>query len=294
MRLFDSGDKLRSAFEQAERVLLTGPVDPDGDSLGACLALARAINHLSTAKVDVAGNLPYRYRFLPDAAGLVPDADLQQAYDLVVVMDSAAASTCHMVMALLDDWQVPLDRDIATMLYTGIIFDTGGFRHSNTGPKTHRLAARLLEYGIDHSTISLHVLVLRRTSGLRLLGHVLQGVRFLADGGVAYASVSQAEMNTVNADQGDLEGIIDALLHTEGVELACLLVEQSPTHVKLSLRSRRLVDVAALAQSLSASGGGHVRASGALVEKSLTKALIDVPPVLVHALRSHPAGRATA
>ena len=80
-----------------------------------------------------------------------------------------------MVLELLDAWQHPLDSALAELLYTGLIFDTGGFRYSNTDPRTHRAAARLLEQGIDHAAISARVLMERRRSG-----HVLQRKHFLS------------------------------------------------------------------------------------------------------------------
>ena len=174
--------RLYDAIKGASSVLFTGPMDPDGDSLGACLALARAAGGFSEATVHVMSEANYRYDWMPDSETLLDDGALLEHYDLVVVMDGdrkrltrrvtdlfAAAkvtalvdhhrssspdgydvvlldpdspSTCEMVASMLSDWDVALDPAMATHLYTGIIFDTGGFKHENTMSKTHALAAR--------------------------------------------------------------------------------------------------------------------------------------------------------
>ena len=81
---------LRAACEQADRILLTGPMFPDGDSIGACLALARGIRHLWPDKtVDVVGDVSFRYTWMPGADAIRPDNSLYDAapYDLAVVLD---------------------------------------------------------------------------------------------------------------------------------------------------------------------------------------------------------------
>jgi bifunctional oligoribonuclease and PAP phosphatase NrnA len=305
---------------------VTGPIDPDGDSIGACLALATGVARISPAtKVEVAGVIGFRYEWLPGADAMVPDSAVAGPYDLVVVLDGdrkrlvpqvdaafksakttaildhhgsttpdgytfayldpRAASTCGMVDGVLQDWKIPLDRDIATLLYTGLIFDTGGFRHSNTNASTHAFAARLISTGIDHATISARILVERRMPGLRLLGHVVERARFLAGGKVALGDASIALLQELGAQVADLEGIIDALLYTQGVEMAVLAVERGPmgdrpTVTKLSFRSRTDLDVAALAKSLAADGGGHPRASGVALGESLSEVLAWLPGVL--------------
>jgi bifunctional oligoribonuclease and PAP phosphatase NrnA len=309
---------------------VTGPIDPDGDSIGACLALAKGVAKVSpTTKVEVAGVIGFRYEWLPGADAMVPDSSVAGSYDLVVVLDGdrrrlvsqvdaafksapstaildhhgsttpegytlayldpRAASTCEMVDGVLQDWEVPLDKDIAALLYTGLIFDTGGFRHSNTNAATHAFAARLISTGIDHATISARILVERRMPGLRLLGRVVESARFLAGGRVALGDVSLALARELGADIADLEGIVDALLYTQGVEMAVLAVERGPmgdrpTVTKLSFRSRTDLDVAALAKSLASDGGGHPRASGVALGEPLPDVLAWLPGVLERAV----------
>ena len=153
MNAASPGELLRMAMQSARSVLLTGPMFPDGDSIGACLALARAIEHLSSARVDVAGAIPLRYAWMPGADSILADEAVAADYDLVVVLDgdcrrlpppveaafhaatmrgiidhhsstgpedydialidASAASTCEMVYELLIRWGIAVDVDLS-------------------------------------------------------------------------------------------------------------------------------------------------------------------------------------
>lgn len=317
---------LREALVGARKVLLTGPLDPDGDSIGACLALARGARAISGTEVDVAGTPGFRYAWMPGADAMVDDERVAGPYDLAVVLDGDrrrlsprvklafdaakrtglvdhhastdpglydiaildphASSATELVWQILQDWGIGLDRDLAALLYTGLIFDTGGFRYSNTRPSCHRLAAALLETGLDHATIAARVLMERRPGGLKLLARVLSEARFLAGGTVLLSVVEQRWLTELGATYGDIEGIVDALVFTHGVELACLAVEREPDLVKLSLRSRSRVDVAELAGRLSPGGGGHPRAAGATIRAPLSELTSWLPEALGRATTS--------
>jgi len=316
---------MRRLIEGAERVLLTGPEDPDGDSIGACLALQRVIRRMTGARVDVAGEASFRYAWMPGASQMVPDARVAGPYDLAVVMDGDktrlsapvdlafrtaattaiidhhdttredgytlavidrdAASTCEMVLEMMDAWGIDLDEPTAELLYAGIIFDTGGFRYSNASADTHRMAARLLDQGIDHSAIAIRVLMERRRPGMALKARVLDTSEYSSDGAVVMGVVSMALHDELGSRFSDVEGIVETMLYTEGVEVSVLLVERGPGLVKLSLRSRGMLNVARIAQALHPSGGGHERAAGVLLKKTLAEARALLPQVLGEAVR---------
>ncbi len=316
--------QLTALLANARAVLLTGPEDPDGDSLGACLALAVAIRKATRARVDVAGQANFRYAWMPGAADMLDDESVPSDYDVAIVLDGDrhrlsprvtqvfqaagrkglidhhgttsadgydlpiierdAASTCEMVLELMDAWQVPLDRDTASLLYAGMLFDTGGFRYSNTKSSTLRAAARLLDQGIDHATIAIHVLMERRPAGMKLKARVMDGASFHSRGTVVLGEASQALHQELGTSEADVEGIVDALVYVEGVEVAVLLVERAPNKVKLSLRSRGLVDVSRVARALHASGGGHAKAAGVVLTDSLPQVARTVAGVLAQAV----------
>ncbi|MCB9678783.1 MAG: bifunctional oligoribonuclease/PAP phosphatase NrnA [Alphaproteobacteria bacterium] len=303
--------EMLEALVRSGRVLLTGPSQPDGDSIGACLALQRVLRARGVT-CEVAGEPSYRYTWMPGVDGMVPDARIEADWPAVVVLDGdrhrlsprteaaftaaplrgiidhhasttndgythfwlapEAGSACEMLYAQLGAWDVPLDRALAEVLYTGLIFDTGCFRYSNTTPESHAMAARLLEAGIDHAAICLQVLMDKRQSGLRLASEVFAEARFELDGQLAVSTVTLGQRTRLDVADGDLEGLVESLSHVHGVEVGVLLIERADGWCKLSLRSRGKVNVASVAKSLSPSGGGHAKAAGV----SLREPLADI------------------
>ncbi|MBA2322446.1 MAG: bifunctional oligoribonuclease/PAP phosphatase NrnA [Deltaproteobacteria bacterium] len=312
--------ELLAALEGRDRVLLTGPTGPDGDSLGACLAFQRVLAARGI-QASVAGVVPRRYRWMPGIDTVIPDPRVTGRWPAVVVMDGdrhrltpqvgkafaeadfrgivdhhsstrpdgyevawiepQTGSACEMLHAALPDWQVALDRDLATLLYTGIVFDTGGFRHANTTPQTLRVAASLLELGVDHAGIVSRILHERTEPGLRLSGTIYSGLDRRCGGALAIGRATHVELAGV-AD-GDLEGVPENLLQVENVEVSALLLQRDD-EVKYSLRSRGLVDVAKVAAALAPTGGGHPRAAGAIVRDHLDGAADRLEAVVSRAL----------
>jgi phosphoesterase RecJ-like protein len=300
------GDVLLSTVSQSPSVLLSGPLSPDGDSVGACLALARTLEDRGVRCV-VTGDIGYRYDWMPDAKRLVPDADLTGSWHTVIIMDgdrhrlpervgelfadakltvvvdhhistiadeydvawvqADATSTCEMIYGLLQRAQIPIDHDMATWLHTGTVFDTGGLRHTNTSAATLAMTSHLIACGANHADICRRVLSLRRWRGVRAMASILGAAEPLLEGRLAIGVVTQQMTQELKLSNDDIEGVIDYLCNIVGVEVAILLYERSDNRVKVSLRSHR-VDVAAIAASLIPSGGGHTRAAGALCSTS--------------------------
>jgi phosphoesterase RecJ-like protein len=329
----DFAEALLELARSSGRVLLTGPRDVDGDSLGACLALARVLERLTRAEVVVAAEVGWRYADLPGIDSCVPDARVQGSFDLAVVLDgdrrrlsdpiapifarashqavidhhrsttgqgydlalvdAHSASTAELVLKVLRAWSTPLDADLARLLLTGIAFDTGGFRHTNTSPQTLRLAAELVEAGADYSAVVVRTACERRGAGLLLLGHALHGARFHFDERLVVAVVRRDKLAEVGAQAGDLDFIVDQLLYVQGVDVAILAVERgshADPRLKLSLRSRGGTDVCAIAATLAPGGGGHERAAGVVLRGPSDEVLARrVLPLIQRALGAGPA-----
>ena len=321
-----SFNQLYAAAKSARKILITGPKFPDGDSIGACLALAFAFEQFSSAKIEVFGELSFRYQWLPKSNSFLKNNHVSENYDLAIVLDGdrhrlpseihgpyhtaktkavidhhastnldgynicivspESASTCELLLPLLLSWNIEINSLLATWLYTGIIFDTGGFRHSNTTSETHYLAADLLSHQINHNLITTKILMERQKSGIALLAHALNQIEYLNDGIIAYCAISYEKIVTLQAQEGDFEGIVENMLYIEGVELSCLLLERSPSFTKISLRSRQDYNVALLAKKISPKGGGHARAAGAIIEVPLSVCEAKIIADIVDYLRS--------
>lgn len=171
---------------------------------------------------------------------------------------------------------MPLDPVLAQCLLTGVAYDTGGFRHTNTSPDTLRLAAQLVEAGAAFNPVVVRTACERRKAGLLLLAHALEHASFHAGDRLVVAPVRRARMIEVGAEAGDLDFIVDQLLYVQDVEVAILAVERGCAEhpkVKLSLRSRGRVDVCSIAASLDEGGGGHERAAGVVLHGPLDTVL---------------------
>ena len=186
-------------------------------------------------------------------------------------MDTRAAATGEMVYDLIEAAGLPLSAEVAVNLYTAIVTDTGSFRYSNTTPKTFRVAARLLEAGVDPAHVATTVYETRQLGGLRLLGQVLQGIETDADGAVAWLVIDRALASS--PDLPEAEEFVNYPRSVRTAKVAVLFRELADG-VKVSLRAKGEVDVARIAARLG--GGGHPNAAGLIRSGSLADAKVAV------------------
>jgi phosphoesterase RecJ-like protein len=146
-----------------------------------------------------------------------------------------------------------------------LVTDTGGFRFSNTHPRTLRIAAELLETGLDPEEIYLDVYANAPEGRARLLAETLQTL--VVEEGLAWVTVPPGALERHGVTVDDLDGIVEFPRSIAGVRLALLFREMSQDRVKVSLRSVGNVDVAAFAKPFG--GGGHKHASGLSLPGSL-------------------------
>jgi phosphoesterase RecJ-like protein len=181
--------------------------------------------------------------------------------------DATASAAGELVFDVLWEAGWPLSPAAVDGLYVAILTDTGSFRFSNATARVHRVVAELLDRGAAPDDLYGEVygnIPLRR---VRLLQAVLPSVDTSPDGRVAWMTILARTLGELGCTSEDLEGLVDYPRELEGVEVGLLFRELEDGQVKVSLRSNRYVDVNALARSVG--GGGHVRASGALVRGSL-------------------------
>jgi phosphoesterase RecJ-like protein len=184
----------------------------------------------------------------------------------LVVTEAAAAG--EIVAELLKRWDVPLDRAIATVLYLAIATDTGWFQFANTRPQTLRLAADLLDAGADAERVYLAAYQNERPQRLSLMLRALQSLELAAGGRLAVMSLNKADYEQTRGSGSDTENLINVPMQVASVEVS-LFLNDAPDGgpVRVSLRSKGQVDVAAFAQKYK--GGGHARAAGLKIEGDL-------------------------
>jgi phosphoesterase RecJ-like protein len=208
--------------------------------------------------------------------GLLPDGPRY--------LDAGAAATGELVfeIAVANDWT--LTREAARGLYVAILTDTGGFRFSNTRPRTLRVAAELLETGVDPEQIYLEVYARAPEGRPRLFAEALQTLVVEPEYGLAWVTVPPGAIERLGVSSDDLEGVVEFPRSIEGVRMALLFREVSQGRVKVSLRSVGKVDVAAFAKAFG--GGGHTKAAGLAIPGSLA----EVQSAVLTAARAYLAG----
>ena len=190
------------------------------------------------------------------------------------VIEPEASAVGQIVMEMLDHFEFQITPTIAINLYVALLTDTGGFRHENTTPRALEDAARLARLGADPGHIATQVYKMRPETTLKLSALALATMRIELEGRLTWAKVTRRMLREAGAVMAESEGIIDTLNSIAGLELAILFKEVSSDLTKISVRSRGAVDAAALCARFG--GGGHIRAAGAEIEKSMDEAVLMV------------------
>lgn len=294
--------ELVELLEQRDGFVLAGHRDPDGDSLGSALALAAGLEQLGKKAVVVSTDeIPVAYRRLPGMERIVRTGRLPEGHPVAILVecngiersgldgfegrtlvnidhhannprfadlnwiDPDVAAVGVMVHELLVALGVDLTPEIATQIYLAILTDTGSFRYSNTDARTLRLAAELVDHGVDPAAVASAVYENVPVEKVRLRAEALATLTLEDDGRVAWMHLDHEALRRAGPTP-DTEGIVNQARAVAGVEVALLFKEAEPDGYRVSLRSDHRVDVAAVAAIFG--GGGHPRAAGCAVPGS--------------------------
>lgn len=195
--------------------------------------------------------------------------DKEDFADLVLCNPSAAAAA-ELVYQLIQDLgeHAQLDKDIATCLYVGIMTDTASFKNPNTTAQVHRIAASLIELGVDVAKTNRLVYENNSLDKLKFISFAIsQRLVVLPASHTAYFAIKASDARRFNLSTGDTEGLVDYALSIRGIVLAVLISEKKDA-IRLSLRSVGNFSVNALAKEHFA-GGGHKNAAGGISHLSL-------------------------
>lgn len=297
---------LEEKLLKAGSAVILGHVHPDGDCAGSCLALYNYLTEQYPGlSIDICLEpVAKKFNYLKNYDKINSAPPTERVYDLCLCLDSgdrerlgvygvyldtaadslcvdhhitntryakdnvvepSASSTCEVLFGLLDETKI--SREVAECIYTGIIHDTGVFKYSNTSAKSMMVAGKMMEKGIDFSSIIDNSFYRKTYVQNQILGRtLLESVTFL-DGRCIFSVVKNKDMEFYGVDHKDLDGIVDQLRITEGVECAVFMYETGNHEYKVSLRSNQIVDVSRIAAYFG--GGGHVRAAGCTMSGSV-------------------------
>ncbi len=317
--------KLDEILASAHTIAIGGHIRPDGDCVGSCMGMYLYIREkYPEAQVDVyLKDPPKIYLFLKDSDKIRQEIHPGDVYDLFICQDCGdrerldfsaplfdqarhtlcidhhisnggfaednyivpeASSTSELVYKLMD--KEKLTPEIAEALYLGIVHDTGVFQYSCTSPETMRIAANLLETGIDAPEIIRKTYYEKSYGQNRILGQALVTSRLYFNDRVIVSTITAEDMEHFKVTPKALDGIVSQLRNTRGVDVSVFLYEIGSGVFKVSLRSGSAVDVSAVAVHFG--GGGHVRAAGCSIDGTKEEVLDAVLKELEGPLGSAP------
>lgn len=290
---------LITLIEEAKTIAILGHVHPDGDCTGSCLAVYNYImeqypDKQVTVYLEPAAE---KFSYLGGFSQIIHESTDQQVYDLCVCLDSSdrerlgdftvyldgakqgicidhhitntgyakenvvemhVSSTCEVLYGLLNPECI--SKTVAECIYTGLIHDTGVFKHSNTTSKTMEIAGKMMETGIDFGAIIDDTFYKKTYLQNQIMGRaLLESITFL-HGTCIFSAIQKKDLDFYKVDHKDLDGIVDQLRIIDGIQCAIFLYETDNHVYKVSMRSNTTVDVSKIASYFG--GGGHVKAAG--------------------------------
>ncbi|MDI6808979.1 MAG: bifunctional oligoribonuclease/PAP phosphatase NrnA [Candidatus Eisenbacteria bacterium] len=198
----------------------------------------------------------------------------------VNLVDSSASAAAILIADLIEHLGVPIGKERATLLYAGILADTGSFRFPNTSARGLMTAALLADEGIDVGKIASGIYAGKSLASMKLLSLALSSLEVAEGGKIAVMSLSMADFKKTGAKGEDSEGFASYAKSISGTLIGIFLREAGPGTVRVSFRSDGMVDVDKIAGLFG--GGGHAGASGAqvsgTVEEVKKEVLVRVAP----------------
>lgn len=318
-------DAVVRAIATGQRFLITSHVAQDGDNISAQLALALILDQLGreVAILD-ADPVPRAFGFLPGVERVRQAAAVTRAADCALIVDTTRLSrtgldwsavrpamplvnidhhatnerfgdinwvdpgepaTCSLIHRLAHRLEVPITKDLATCLFTGIMTDTGYFHYAGTTQETFRVAAELVECGAEHVELYRRVYDERPLPEVRLMGHALADLKTMMDERVAWIELTHETFARARADAQHVGSVANSLCTIRGVDVGLTFEERGRERTLVEIRSRGLVDVGTIARELG--GGGHHNASGCTLEVGLEQARAMVLSRIAEAVQAH-------
>jgi len=186
-------------------------------------------------------------------------------YGKLNYVDINAAATAEIIYELLEKLNLKFEIDnediyeIGTCLYTSLVTDTGGFRHSNVTSRTHKIASKLKEIEVNNTFIYQSLFDNKSFEKIRLIGKAINNMELLFDRKVSLIKIPKSYGEELGIEIGDTSDVISFGLQIKGVEVA-VLIKETDNGAKVSLRSKNDFDVRKIAEKLG--GGGHIKAAG--------------------------------
>ena len=294
-------DEILKEINEAENIVILTHETPDGDAIGSSLGMKLALEKIGKNADIIMSKYARMYSFLPEFETIKGESEIKN-YDLAISLDCAtlkrmdnkeyfenakktividhhgsnnmygdinyvnpvSPACSEILLVILNYFEIEIDVKIGTCLITGIITDTGGLQYPSTTADTFEYAAELLRKGVNISEICKKTLQTKTKANFELSKRVMERVELLEDGKVAFSYITTKDMEEVNAEEGDHEGLVNIGREIEGVEVAIFIRQKENDDLyKVSMRTGDKVNASDVC--LMFGGGGHPRAAGALI-----------------------------
>jgi len=296
--------KIAKKLKKSDNIAVFVHANPDGDAIGSLIAFSTALKNIGKKVEAFVESRPEYLSFVfDDSIKLYSELDFDKKYDLCVALDcgdkdrmgdaskvfdnaeftieldhhktnnnyadlsyvdSTAAATGEIIYELLKIMKVEITKQIAEALYVAIISDTGMFKHQNTTSKTFEIASKLVDYGIDISTITHKIFYENSFERTKCLGDVLNTLDLYLDGKVGILCLTSEMMQKYGLKETELDGFVEYARNIKGVEVGIFIKQKNDTEYKVSLRANSDADMSKIAEKFN--GGGHKGAAGCRFE----------------------------
>jgi phosphoesterase RecJ-like protein len=208
---------------------------------------------------------------------------VEEEFAELSMVDITASSTSQVIFDMIEESSIPLSQELAQIIYTGIMYDTGRFSFSNTRKRDLEIAAILFDYDVKPHLIANHMFFSNSFDSMKTLGYALNNMQVYLDGSLSIIFLPYEVMR--NNTQAEVEELANYSVSIRGVEVGLFIREIEPEFYKVSLRSRGRINVNIIAKIFG--GGGHDHAAGARFKGSI-KELKDKMIREVDKLLSYP------
>jgi len=263
-------DRIIQHLKSSDAVLVASHANPDGDAIGALLAMGYLLDALGKkTTLFNESPLPAVYRFLPAVHRIQRRLADPKSYDTAIILDCGdlarvgrqvdsilriptlinidhhitntrfgdlqlidtdACATAEIVHRLFKRMAIPINQEAATATYTGILTDTGSFRFSNTNRSAFAICQEMIELGVDPYKVAQHVYGTYSLGRIKLLNLALDSIEISENGKLSMMTVTQAMLDKTGTHAEDADGLINYARRIKAVKVAALIHEQTNGH----------------------------------------------------------------
>ncbi|MDP8259165.1 MAG: bifunctional oligoribonuclease/PAP phosphatase NrnA [Candidatus Aadella gelida] len=294
--------KAVEAIKNAGTITIAAHVNPDGDTIGSMLSLGLGLEKLGKKVYLVSQDgVPKKYRTLPGAKSVkktitkktdiaitvdcnskkmvgepyktmrsadnfieIDHHETREAFGDLRIIDTKATAVGEQIYELLKKLKVTIDKDIAQNILTSLIVETGSFRLPNIRPFTFQVCADLVKRGADFYKLVDMIFWTHSKEAVLLSGIALSRCKFRKNGKIVWSQIKRKDFENIKGKDEDVDAVADEMRAIKKTEIAVFFREKGKSKIRVSLRSKKHINIAHLAEQYG--GGGHSDVAGCVIK----------------------------